>query len=485
MDGFSTSFDGIFGLAFDQLSKISKALRDAGVPGTTDANYIDDLPADIPKLFSIYLSGHHDGDFGEFVVGGIDQSRVIGDFTYLNVVEELWWTLDLQGATVSLVDSTGNKVVDKMPISSPDTPYVIVDSGTPGIVLQDDIANSLVETLRQMDCQNMPTLTVSIGGNDFDVAPEYYVYQNGDGTCDPLIFPGGFEESILGAAFMQNYYTVFDKVNKRVGFAKANHNPSSPTTTSTTPVPTTTSTPVSSSTSSSVPVSQSSSTLYTPTETTTIVSSSSTSSSSTIYIPTQTTTSTTVSSSTGSVSTQTSTSVVSSSSSSSSVYIQTSTTVTVPSTIASGSTTSASQYSPTNTVSSTSTVSSVSQGTTACTSSTFTLSSSSTNQYSTVPTTTSYSPISPPPVYSTSSSSTNQYSTVPIPTTYAPVSPPPVSTSTTKIVSTSVATTYTAGKNITTNTNSNILYSGAERVVSESIVAVVSVVFAFVGLFAI
>ncbi|KAJ3279079.1 hypothetical protein HDU76_009640, partial [Blyttiomyces sp. JEL0837] len=215
MDGFSDSFDGILGLGFDGLSNISQELADAGVSGTTDGNYIDDLPADIPKLFSIYISGNQDGDVGEFVVGGIDQSRVIGDFTYLNVVKELWWTINLQGATVSLVDSTGNKVVDKLAISSQKTKYAIVDSGTPGIVLQDDIANSLVKTLKQMDCQKMPTLTVSIGGNDFNVAPEYYVYQNGDGTCDPLIFPGGTQLSIFGSSLMQAYYTVFDKVNKR------------------------------------------------------------------------------------------------------------------------------------------------------------------------------------------------------------------------------------------------------------------------------
>ncbi|GFO43117.1 cathepsin e [Plakobranchus ocellatus] len=72
----------------------------------------------------------------------------------------------------------------------------------------------------------MPDVEFIVNGTPLTLTSEEYIIKL-DNLCFSIFygmkrFPRGTDPYwILGTAFMRTYYTVFDKGNRRIGFAKA------------------------------------------------------------------------------------------------------------------------------------------------------------------------------------------------------------------------------------------------------------------------
>lgn len=205
-------FDGILGLAFTSIS----------IDGTITVfeNAIQQNKVDQP-VFSFYLG---DNESGELVFGGYDASKFEGDdITYVDLLSATYWEVALDGASCGDYNSAGQNAT------------AIIDSGTslitgPKLEIQ-KLAQS-VGARRNMageymiDCDKVPDIpdvVFTIDGEDYTIPGPKTVIESG-GTCIfgfmGLNFPGG-PDWILGDVFMREYYTVFDYVGEKIGFAKA------------------------------------------------------------------------------------------------------------------------------------------------------------------------------------------------------------------------------------------------------------------------
>ncbi|KAJ3299547.1 Vacuolar protease A [Blyttiomyces sp. JEL0837] len=176
------------------------------------------------------------GDFGEFTVGGVDQTRFEGELGYISLNSKSYWQIPFTGATYSIMgiqmDLTGS------------TNDAIIDTGTSLIYLDPVVADGINNAIgalpfdpnqgfNSIDCttaQFGPDVRLSFGGSVFVIPAHAYVLDLGGTTCISGFTRGpsgtdGAEArpAILGDVFLRVYYSVFDKENGRVGFAKAIH----------------------------------------------------------------------------------------------------------------------------------------------------------------------------------------------------------------------------------------------------------------------
>ncbi|KAJ3108195.1 Vacuolar protease A [Phlyctochytrium bullatum] len=222
--------DGLLGLAYDAVSGIKRALGSAEGAGQT--NFFDQLkfPAG-SRRFGVYLSNSRDGDQGELVLGGDNPAKYTGPKSCLPLVQNSFWAFSLQGSSWKISDSTG-------PLGGT-LNYAIADTGTSLAVLDDEVARRINVALGGrlerrynvyiVDCKlrqgGGPDVVFTIGGKEFVIPPEIYVLEDPLGACVSGFAPGasGGSIAILGDTFLRAYYSIYDKDNSQVCFAKAVH----------------------------------------------------------------------------------------------------------------------------------------------------------------------------------------------------------------------------------------------------------------------
>jgi hypothetical protein len=210
-------FDGIMGMGFTSIS-IDNAV-------TVFENAIQQNAVEQP-VFAFYLG---DNAPGELTLGGYDTSKFEGDeLTYVPLKSATYWEIALDGIHAGEWKASPNK--DDSPITG------IVDSGTSLITgPKKDImqlasavgAKPNIVGQYTVDCEqleDMPDIVFTIAGKEYTIPGKAAVLQV-QSTClfafMGMDFPPPGPQWILGDVFMRQYYTVFNYVDKTIGFAPA------------------------------------------------------------------------------------------------------------------------------------------------------------------------------------------------------------------------------------------------------------------------
>ncbi|XP_044526247.1 beta-secretase 2 isoform X2 [Gracilinanus agilis] len=189
-----TKWDGILGLAYAILAKPSSSLE----------TFFDSLvkQAKIPNIFSIQMCGaglprdRTGTSGGSLVMGGIEPSLYEGDIWYTTIKKEWYYQieilkLEIGGQNLNLDCSEYN--VDK----------AIVDSGTTLFHLPQKVFEAVIEAVSHTSLLYI----LPILGTDSN----YGCYRFGISSSTNSL--------IIGATIMEGFYVVFDRAQKRIGFA--------------------------------------------------------------------------------------------------------------------------------------------------------------------------------------------------------------------------------------------------------------------------
>lgn len=216
--------DGLMGLAYNPISQISKATG-------MNANFMDWLAYTNKQknMVSFYLSKDNNRK-GEVTFGGMDSSKFTGPIHFMPLNSKTFWQVDFEKATFEIGDIQGS-------FKAPD---VIADTGTSLIILRDDVARTINEALGATifdgntfsfpDCRKAtlgPDVIFNIQGKQFAIPASIYVLKGIEpGSCTSGFTSGADGKAILGDTFLRAYYSIYDKDNAQLGFAKSIDNDS-------------------------------------------------------------------------------------------------------------------------------------------------------------------------------------------------------------------------------------------------------------------
>ncbi|CAO0792078.1 unnamed protein product [Mucor circinelloides] len=230
--------DGIFALGPDTLSIYNnpeKKVIPTFVTTMFEEGIIDN------NVFSVYFQplAHNVREQkrinGEIVFGGVKESHIIGNVNYVSTTKQTnfkvdvitdYWAVDIDAISVGDYTKTYDKKVVGM-----------VDTGSTLVFLPREIISSVfkgVKGLRRdfsgqyiVPCHadNLPDINITMNGKNYSITPENYVIKGGlltfstENCYTYLQESPPFVDAILGYGFLQQYVSVYDNENKRIGFA--------------------------------------------------------------------------------------------------------------------------------------------------------------------------------------------------------------------------------------------------------------------------
>lgn len=237
--GFSNAVQGLVGFGPDDLSTGVTSI------GTKVPTPVDNLYSNhqiscnvIGVWFQPITNGGTQETNGEITFGGHDPTKYSGQITYVPITTASpaseYWGIDIAEIAFGTTKVTS-------------TIHGIVDTGTTLILLSSAATSSLYEQIPgavldpittlyiipKVEVPNLKDITFNIGHSVFTLTPaQYTVPQNQveniggtNGTTYSWIASLGNNESglafILGQKFLENFYSVYDTTNKRVGLARA------------------------------------------------------------------------------------------------------------------------------------------------------------------------------------------------------------------------------------------------------------------------
>ncbi|XP_043853361.1 beta-secretase 2 [Dromiciops gliroides] len=238
-----TKWNGILGLAYAVLAKPSSSLE----------TFFDSLvkQAKISNIFSIQMCGaglprdRTGTNGGSLVMGGIEPSLYEGDIWYTPIKKEWYYQieilkLEIGGQNLNLDCSEYN--VDK----------AIVDSGTTLLHLPQKVFDAVIEAISQtslisefsegfwtgsqLACWNyetpwsyFPNISIYLRDENssksfcITILPQLYILPilgiDSNYKCYRFGISSSTNAFVIGAIVMEGFYVVFDRAQKRIGFA--------------------------------------------------------------------------------------------------------------------------------------------------------------------------------------------------------------------------------------------------------------------------
>jgi len=205
--------DGILGLAYSAIAADS-------VTPVFDLMMSQNL---VPQpIFSVFLDSTPGDSKSSILFGASDPSYYTGSITWVPVIAELYYVISLDDVIVGGAhpgSCNGWFSYCK----------AIVDTGTSLIVAPTAAFNELSAAIGTVnaDCSNinsLPTIKLSFNSNavQLELPPSVYVINDPPGQCQlGIAGADGLPLWILGDTFIRNYYTIFDRGQNRLGFAKS------------------------------------------------------------------------------------------------------------------------------------------------------------------------------------------------------------------------------------------------------------------------
>jgi len=215
-------FDGILGMGYDSIS-----VNNITTPFT---NLINSGKCS-EKVFAFWLSRDPESGAkgGELTLCGTDSSHYEGDLFYVPVSRQKYWQMTVDSFSV------GDKVIAEKFEAIADTGTSLLTGPVKDVEkLQKAIGAHKIPIVGEyvVSCSkidSLPTVTFKINGKDFVLTPQQYILQMKNmgvtmcisGFMGLDVQPPAGPLWILGDVFIGPYYTVFDKGQNRLGFAKA------------------------------------------------------------------------------------------------------------------------------------------------------------------------------------------------------------------------------------------------------------------------
>ncbi|KAG0327110.1 Type I transmembrane sorting receptor [Dissophora globulifera] len=171
------------------------------------------------NVFSLYLPRRGDG---ELTLGGVNRSRFAGDLSYVSLSYPLAWQI-----TIEDIGHRGRSLGITLEATVETTASSILLDTRATKALYRNIRGAKRYTARRwtIPCGSNPYFSITMNGIRFKI-PKASInlgpVLEGSRDCVSAITSGAEEgHAILGLAFLQNFYTVFDKTTypHRIGFA--------------------------------------------------------------------------------------------------------------------------------------------------------------------------------------------------------------------------------------------------------------------------
>ncbi|XP_069489207.1 renin [Ambystoma mexicanum] len=213
-------FDGVLGMGYP-----GQAID--GITPVFDSILSEHLLKE--EVFSVYYSRDtHLRPGGEIVLGGSDPSYYTGSFQYMDIIKKDFWQIEMKGVSIGaelLFCSEGCSVAIDTGAS-----YITGPASSVSVLMRAVGATELAEGEYIVDCdkiQHLPDISFHMGGNAYTLSgPAYILRQSqfGEEVCAVAfsgldIPPPTGPLWVLGASFIGQYYTEFDRSNNRIGFA--------------------------------------------------------------------------------------------------------------------------------------------------------------------------------------------------------------------------------------------------------------------------